>query len=553
MYPFTFAKPGTDAWPLSALGARKREFITNAEPLLHSLNRPDVSVAFGGHFNSGKSTLLAALIGRDILPIGDVPETGVACRIRTGAKDQVRRIAQSGEAAGIPFDRSTIAGVIAAYTHLGERRLLQDMPAYLEIEVADAGIPPGATWIDSPGINDSPEMSDRAFEIAVDTDLLVWVLNSRQCLSDPEIQFLGRYVAERGTEALALVLNVFLDQDNEMAWAAFAKRELPALVQRVRGHADEFGASADEIKIHVVSARAMQTMPSDDFGGVALKNWLSAITDPSIPLIRKSRVRRVDIACDSYVRSLEPSIERARLSASRSQLAASVYQTTMARRETFRTEARSVVSEAFSRFAQKAEAAANSLCDAMVSGKLDRGSAYQDALNRALTNANLPEELCDRLAILYERHSLGVPSTDARDALKREIAPRSINVRVADADGIGTVMSSGAIAGAVLASVLTGGASLVAAGIGAAVAAAFAKPKDASDLLETKASVRAAMASEIRRLRSQEIAVLTIVNDLWLGFPPPTPAQFDLQELVELEALREAYVLLRRQFESAHR
>ena len=49
-----------------------------------ALGRPHVTLVFGGHFSSGKSTMINTLTGRVLLPASDFPETGVACVIRRG-------------------------------------------------------------------------------------------------------------------------------------------------------------------------------------------------------------------------------------------------------------------------------------------------------------------------------------------------------------------------------------------------------------------------------------------------------------------------------------
>src|SRR4051812_49887513 len=54
------------------------------EQITGVLSRPDVRLVVGGHFSCGKSTMLNMLLGRDLLPTGDLPETGVPCELRSG-------------------------------------------------------------------------------------------------------------------------------------------------------------------------------------------------------------------------------------------------------------------------------------------------------------------------------------------------------------------------------------------------------------------------------------------------------------------------------------
>jgi hypothetical protein len=531
-------------WPLSTLGSRKHEFVTHVAPLLHAFNRPGVSIAFGGHFNSGKSTLLAALIGRDVLPIGDVPETGVACMLRAGGVDQVRRIARSGEASGIAFDKKTIAGVIAAYTHLGERRTLDDMPESLEIEIANSPIPPRATWIDSPGINDTLEMSDRAFQVALDADLLVWVLNSRQCLSDPEIQFLREFVLKRGTEALAFVLNVFLDDDNTDTWARFSARELPVLLRRVRDHAEEFGAEGERLTIHAVSARALRGAIPTDFGGAELKRWLSSFKYPTNRIVRASRLRRAEIACAEYSRLLEPEIERANTNALKSKDEVATHDKKLKQRAAFRTAAASIVADSLLRFSDTASNKAEELIVNLVSGDLKRGTYYEDTINKALSEASLGEEINDRLSIEFGKHNLGAVSQRSRDLIARAVALEALSIVVPKTVPSNDAMGAGALVAGIGAAVMTGGLSLLAVAAGALVGRGIASSNaNAEDLAITKQRIGEAIDTEVERIISQERALLLIIDKAWLGTAPKPPVQDNLSNLEELSALQNEYNL----------
>ena len=68
---------------------RLAQFTPRAQALHESLNTP-LSVAIVGEFNAGKSTLLNALLGEDVVPMGVLPTTAHTCHIQFGPRKAAR-------------------------------------------------------------------------------------------------------------------------------------------------------------------------------------------------------------------------------------------------------------------------------------------------------------------------------------------------------------------------------------------------------------------------------------------------------------------------------
>lgn len=126
-----------------------------------------------GAFSSGKSTMINALIGEDLLPTGFLPETAVLGELHYGEQKRITLYPKKGrwEGGDAPFDlKETTSEEIAKYVSLSaddainameegsEKRIdavFEKMVVHWPLEILKDGV----ILIDSPGIND-PYSSD---------------------------------------------------------------------------------------------------------------------------------------------------------------------------------------------------------------------------------------------------------------------------------------------------------------------------------------------------------------------------------------------------------
>jgi len=289
------------------LQALCRAATIDPEPTLRALAECDseeVRLTFGGHFKSGKSSLLNAALGRAVLPTGALPETGAACWLRPGVPEKAIAALADGGCRLLPCVPESLRDAASLLSGSGVRRPEVAEVERLEVTLAGTPMPPGACWIDTPGINDTPAMNARAFAATRTADLLVWVLSGKQFLSEVEAGFIADHVAARGPASVAFVLNVFLDLDTPEAWAAYAQRQTVRLRVKLEECTDAMGFDPDCPSLFVpVSARAAQSVPlncdfgdssfgDSNFGADALRQMLIALSRPDHPCVRRTRARR---------------------------------------------------------------------------------------------------------------------------------------------------------------------------------------------------------------------------------------------------------------------
>ena len=216
---------------LTAIDPVAARRLTALRPMLE---RDHAVLTFGGHFKSGKSTAVNAALARPLLPTDDLPETGVPCHIRAGARDAAVVISAADRtgaqiARAIACTTDAIRGEVALMTAAGERRhaALSHGVDRVEVTVGTNHVPPRACWVDAPGINDTDEMNACARRAAAAGDVLAWVLTTRQLIADTEVKFLSAHVETHGPASLQFIVNAFLADDTDEAWRRFAADKLP--------------------------------------------------------------------------------------------------------------------------------------------------------------------------------------------------------------------------------------------------------------------------------------------------------------------------------------
>jgi small GTP-binding protein len=194
-----------------------------------------------GEFKRGKSTLINALLFRDILPTGVVPLTSVVTTIGAGQRDRLSIIFQDGRQEERPLDE--LAEYVTEARNPGNGRGVELAHVELDNDLLHAGI----ELVDTPGIGSihshNTEVA-RGFLPRVDAALCV--LDAGQPLSEAE-RGLFREVADR-VPRLLLVINKIDHLDD-------ADRE--AAVDFVRSALRDVLGDPDE-ELFAVSARCLQ-------------------------------------------------------------------------------------------------------------------------------------------------------------------------------------------------------------------------------------------------------------------------------------------------------
>lgn len=479
-----------------------------------ALLRPGVTVVFGGHFSSGKSTVINALLGRDLLPVSDYPETGVACWIRGGQRDEVTAITDQGKLT-LAVSQAAIAHEVSLVDGDGEYRRRPQKVRRVAVTMAGGTPPAGVTWIDSPGINDTDSMTERARDAAGNADLLVWVVNSRQALSLVEQRFLTEYAALRGNAGVLCVVNVFLPLDTAQHWQRYRDTRFGPVTERIRQATGDW-AGEDQLEVVFASARGAGAEP-DGFGGPQLRELLSSVASVDHPRVAAARLQRAAIDLGGLIEQVDGWIDAEQANAVSQRQALEVRRGELERQRrglarALRQEVRSV----FARHQSTAQECVNVVWQ-RIDTDLRRDSTYADLLRDRLTAVadQLAADLVRVAADAARAHQHSGPGDDVRKRIQTLLRPGTISIFVPDTQvrkgkGVG-----GAAIGAAIGTLMLPGLGTV---IGGALGGLTGSGISASQAIDAdKAAARTnathACTQAVQSMMAQETAVATLLTE----------------------------------------
>lgn len=217
-----------------------------------------------GEIKQGKSTLINALLGKDILPTGVTPTTGATVIVREGdapgphlRREDESRVTLESER----FNR------LAKGPLTKEAETAPDDEGTLEYDVEAGVLPPSLELVDTPGINDIAKFRASVSRGELPrADILILALDATQLLNRTEMAFLRDAVAavgglaDSGATLLLAVNRIDL----------IAERERPRLVEYIEdGLSVLVGADGKKaFELFLTDARTASRDPDADTPGV---------------------------------------------------------------------------------------------------------------------------------------------------------------------------------------------------------------------------------------------------------------------------------------------
>jgi GTP-binding protein EngB required for normal cell division len=228
---------------LAGLGTgRDREQITAVRDRLAAAR---LRVLVAGEAKRGKSTLINALLGREVLPAGVTPVTAVATTVRYGAAPRAEVRFADGHDEEHPL--GALPDLVTERGNPGNRRGLADVTVYLDAPVVAGGV----ELVDTPGTGSVFEWDTKAAHDALETmDAAVLVLTADPPVSAAERDLLRRITGLSVRTFAVLNKADHLDETGLAEAAEFTRRVLD---ESAAGSAGGAGCPG---RVYVMSARA---------------------------------------------------------------------------------------------------------------------------------------------------------------------------------------------------------------------------------------------------------------------------------------------------------
>jgi GTP-binding protein EngB required for normal cell division len=187
---------------LAALGTeRDREQI---QALLDRLDAARLRVLVAGEAKRGKSTLINALLGRDVLPSGVTPLTAVATTVRYGDDPRAEVVFRDGHEEKHPL--TALADFVTEKRNPRNERMVAGVTVYLDAPVLAGGV----ELVDTPGTGSVFGWdTEAAYEALRTMDAAVFVLTA-----DPPVSASERDLLDQVAELSVTTFTVLNKADN---------------------------------------------------------------------------------------------------------------------------------------------------------------------------------------------------------------------------------------------------------------------------------------------------------------------------------------------------
>jgi GTP-binding protein EngB required for normal cell division len=201
------AVPGIAAQPVAALRAKVAE---------HAFN-----LVVAGEFKRGKSTVINALVGADLLPTGVVPLTSVVTLLRYGDTPGATVVFENGENCAVPLD--TLPDYVTERGNPKNAKAVREVAVTFPAQWLKGGI----RLVDTPGIGSAHRHNTEVtYQYLPQADAVIFVVSVEQPVSSIELDFLAEIRRYAGKVFCLLNKTDYLNETELAESVAFATQAL---------------------------------------------------------------------------------------------------------------------------------------------------------------------------------------------------------------------------------------------------------------------------------------------------------------------------------------
>lgn len=162
-------------------------------------------VAIVGEFKRGKSTLINALLGEEVLPADVLPATATLNRVTYSESPYVEVEYKNGESERVDIDK--LADYVTKLSYESEKRAetVKQATVYYDTAFCKNNV----DIIDTPGLNDDEQMTNVTLSILPEIDAAVFVISANSPFSQFEKEFLEKKMLTSDMGRIIFAVNCF--------------------------------------------------------------------------------------------------------------------------------------------------------------------------------------------------------------------------------------------------------------------------------------------------------------------------------------------------------
>lgn len=281
--------------------------------------RPEQRMVVVGEFSTGKSSLVNAVLGEEILPVRATPATAVITKLKHCAQPSACVHYLNGSTR------------LVEPTADGLKALTADRPEVDKVEfleILHPAVPEGMVIIDTPGTNDiSKTRTEIVYRILPSADAVWMVISARAPLKASEVAFLRDKLIGADLTRVHFVVNQVdtLSEEEAQEVMDYVQSELAKLAAELAAEYRRLGSVTLAPALERMSASvpitmlsASQAMEGQSEQVSRLQQLVSTVQSSAIDL-QAQRVSHMTAACERACSDIERDIERRRAALNSSQ------------------------------------------------------------------------------------------------------------------------------------------------------------------------------------------------------------------------------------------
>ncbi len=184
-------------------------------------------VAIVGEFKRGKSTLINALLGQEVLPADVLPATATLNRVTYSEEPYVMVEYKNGTSEKVDIDR--LADYVTKLSYESEKtaETVREATVYYDTEFCKNHV----DIIDTPGLNDDEQMTNVTLSILPEIDAAVFVISANSPFSQFEKEFLEKKMLTSDLGRIIFAVNCF---------GTFSKEDEDRIVETVEKRIESY-------------------------------------------------------------------------------------------------------------------------------------------------------------------------------------------------------------------------------------------------------------------------------------------------------------------------